>query len=406
MNRSLRLLNSACFLAALSVACSSTPDPDDQTGSGGTTGAGGDVGAGGTAAGGTTNSGGSATGGNATGGATSGGAATGGNTASGGADSAGGGPATGGDGNGGEGTGGDGSGGGDGVTLVEPIERDGAYVFEFGSVLFKIAPEDGARITEFSYAGEDVLSSVDASNWGSTFWTSPQAEWTTSWPPEEIINDSTYTASLDGTTVTLTNQPSTLGGTTITITKVITPNLVVGAIDIVYTITNAGTAAVSVAPWEISRVEPGGLTYYPLGDEGPLASPGNNDLTTVTEGGINWFDESAQIYDAGTNSGNHKIHADGAEGWLAHATSGGIIFLKTFSDIASSTTAPDHGEIELYSSGTYVEVENQGAYVSLAGGESLSYAVRWALTPATAAVAVGAALGDETRAFATTVGAP
>jgi hypothetical protein len=192
----------------------------------------------------------------------------------------------------------------------------------------------------------------------------------------------------------------------VTITKEITPNLPLEAIDVVYTISNTGAAAVDVAPWEISRVPPGGITFFPLGTAGPTQTPGNNDLTFASDSGIEWFEESSQVYDANTNNGNHKSYADGAEGWLAHASSSGLLFVKTFADIAAGTAAPDHGEIELYSNGSYVEVENQGSIMTLAGGASLSYAVRWALRPATATLAVGAPLGDEARALATAVGAP
>lgn len=410
------VLTSVCFGSLFALACSGTPDPADATGgsgggiaaaSGGTASGGALTAVGGSEASGGNSAGGSATGGNSVGGTDSfdgggpgiGGSDTGGAVGTGGDESTGTGGVDGGGGT--EGT------GGAGATLKEPVEQsDGTFVYEFGNVRFVIGPKDGARILEFSYSGENVLPKLDADNWGSTFWTSPQASWNAgTWPPEAIINTSTYTASLTGTTVTLSNAASALGSTMVTIKKEVTPNLALEAIDIIYTITNTGTSAVSVAPWEISRVAPGGITFFPLGTDGPTQTPGNNDLDTVADGGIEWFVEASQTYGS-TNYGNHKIYADGTEGWLAHTTSTGLIFMKLFNDVAFSTTAPDHGEVELYSNGNYVEVEVQGSMVSLAAGASLSFPVRWVLRPAASAVAVGTALGDEARAIATAVGSP
>jgi hypothetical protein len=406
----LRPIFSFFGLASLFVlACSGTAEPTDPTSgtggaiseSGGASSGGAGLGTGGTPATGGTAAGGTASGGSAVGGNTGVGGL---NTNTGGVDGAGGG------GTGGESATGGSDGAGGSAGLVEPIEQvDGSFVYEFGSTRFVIAPTDGARITEFSYDGQNVLvpSTGGDNDWGSTFWTSPQAAWTTDgWPPEDAINLATYSASLVGTTVTLTSAASALGSSTVTITKAVTPNLAVDAIDIVYTITNTGTAAVDVAPWEISRVATAGISFFPLGTEGPTQAPNNNALAFTSNGGLEWFEESSQTYDAATNGGNHKSYADGAEGWLAHASSSGLLFVKTFADIGASATAPDHGEIELYSAGAYVEVENQGSTMSLAGGASLSYAVRWAIRPATAGVAVGAPLGDEARAIAVAVGSP
>jgi hypothetical protein len=147
------------------------------TGSGGqagTSGAGGTVaGSAGTAAG----SAGAGAGGAGAGGAGAGGAAAGsaGTAGSGGSagDNLGGGGAT-------AGTGG----GGMAATLVEPIDRgSGDYVLELSDGLFFKINAAGARIMDVHLgSGENLLtgSSINDVNYGSTFWTSPQTDW--SWP--------------------------------------------------------------------------------------------------------------------------------------------------------------------------------------------------------------------------------
>jgi hypothetical protein len=55
--------------------------------------------------------------------------------------------------------------------------------------------------------------------------------------------------------------------------------------------------------------------------------------------------------------------------------------VKSFADTLPAQAAPGEAEIEIYANAghTYVEVENQGAYVSLAPGAATSWRVRWTL---------------------------
>jgi len=57
------------------------------------------------------------------------------------------------------------------------------------------------------------------------------------------------------------------------------------------------------------------------------------------------------------------------------------LLVKSFGDTLPSQAAPGEAEIELYANAghTYVEVENQGATVNLAPGDSTTWTVRWML---------------------------
>jgi len=91
--------------------------------------------------------------------------------------------------------------------------------------------------------------------------------------------------------------------------------------------------------------------------------------------GVAWF-----AYDAAAITADQKLFADGREGWIAHVD-GDLLLVKSFADTLPAQAAPGEAEIEIYANAghTYVEVENQGAYVSLAPGAATTWTVRWIL---------------------------
>ena len=82
-------------------------------------------------------------------------------------------------------------------------------------------------------------------------------------------------------------------------------------------------------------------------------------------------------------SHDSKAFADGT-GWLAQATPDKLLYLIAFPDIQTTDAAPGESEIELYTNGSYVELEAQGALTTLAPGEATSWTVRWKLRPLSA----------------------
>jgi hypothetical protein len=77
--------------------------------------------------------------------------------------------------------------------------------------------------------------------------------------------------------------------------------------------------------------------------------------------------------------------------------------------VAPSAFAEAEGEIAIYASrqDAYVEIEPQGAFEPIAGGETLSWKVKWSLRaiPDTVAEEPGPALGDFADGIATELGA-
>jgi hypothetical protein len=278
--------------------------------------------------------------------------------------------------------GGDG-GGADGApqSLVQPIQRGNLHVLEFGNIKFTVDGTQGARITGFALDGTNILigpqqvSAMFAPFWGSTFWTSPQADW---WPNLVVPLDSgQYTMSVGAdSTVTAKSAVGMVKKKPVVVTKrfAVDPT---GAVTIEYTMTNTGTASFQIGHWEVTRVGPNGLTFYPAGTAAPTIPFGTIMVKKI--GAYQWFDHST--YPMGTAS---KISDFPTGGWVAHVVpdpAGDILFIKTFPDIPRGSGAAGDGELEIFaqSDRSYVEIEAKNQQVMIAPNESVPWQVKWYL---------------------------
>jgi hypothetical protein len=259
----------------------------------------------------------------------------------------------------------------------------------------------GARISRFSLDGTNVLTGpdVDPENYGGTYWPSPQSSWCQSgvgcWPPIGPLDSRMYTGSIDPTThvIQLTSGTALIVGfpdSAVTVTKQFTPVPASGAVDVTYTLTNVSpSVAVTVAPWQVSRVQAtGGLTFFASSDGSATYTDGSDPAFTFTDaGGDLWYQFSAVATDS-------KSLADGS-GWLAHVTAGGLLYLVASPDIQPSEAAPGEAEVELFAGpgADYLEMETQGAYTNVPPGGTLVWTVRWKLrrVPRGTSVAAGSA---------------
>jgi hypothetical protein len=242
----------------------------------------------------------------------------------------------------------------------------------------------GARVTALSLAGRNLLTGpeVDPLNFGSTFWTSPQAHW--GWPPIIEIDSAPYEVSSDGEAIVMKGPPCAALG--VSIQKRFQVDRARGAFVLSYRVVNCGAAPVQVAPWEVTRVQPNGLTFFVTG-AGTYAP---TDLPVRESGGVTWV-----RHDAAVIAGHQKLYADAGEGWIAHVD-GDVLFLKTFELVPREVHAPGEAQVEIYASSLhrYVEVEQQGACVGLGVGESLDWRVEWRLRRLPAAVLREVAVGS------------
>jgi Domain of unknown function (DUF4380) len=252
---------------------------------------------------------------------------------------------------------------------VPPTLRAGKYVFELGDVSLEIDPAYGGHLTALRFGGADVLTGpdVNAENWGSTFWTSPQ---TWAWPPPPEIDNKPYAAHATATELVLTGAMSPTIG--VSVTKTFSARYDTGAVTITYGLTNGRTTPVRVAPWEVTRVAAHGLTFFPTGPRMTFNGP-NGKLATTDVDGVTFFD-----YDPAPIKADSKLYADAGAGWLAHADAG-LILIKKFPDVAAANLAPGEGDVEVYTDHghTYIELETQGAYGSIAPQASVSWTTTW-----------------------------
>lgn len=250
-----------------------------------------------------------------------------------------------------------------------------------GRLSFTVLPEVGGRVQKCTFAGRELLSDPDANpdNWGATYWTSPQADW--GWPPVPEVDSAPYAAATSSGEIHLVGPPARLGARRFRIEK----RFFVRAhesIDTEYRIVNLGDAPFAMASWEISRVLPAGLTFFPRGASMLTPIPPHAELVLTVDEGVSFYDHAA--FEPGLS---RKVHADGQEGFLAHVAQdtgeGDLLLLKLFADSSPEEQAPGEGEVELFANfdGRYVEVEVQGTYDTIAPGQSSSFVVRTLVVP-------------------------
>jgi hypothetical protein len=249
-------------------------------------------------------------------------------------------------------------------------ESDGGerafFVLTLDDVRLEIDASRGGRVTALRLGERNLLSGaeVDHINYGSTFWTSPQAAW--GWPPLEEIDSAPYAASLEGEAVVLRGPACAALG--VAVEKRIEVDRARRAFTLVYRVVCCGGEAVRVAPWEVTRVQPNGLTFFAAGAR---YAPG--DLPARDVGGVTWVH-----HDAAVIAGHQKLYSEAGEGWIAHVD-GDALFVKTFDLVPRAAQAPGEAQVEIYASSLhrYVEVEQQGACETLAPGAALAWRVEW-----------------------------
>ena len=252
---------------------------------------------------------------------------------------------------------------------IKALEND-QYSVTSKDMTLVVDAAHGGKILSFKYKDAEILNQGRRPNsFGSTFWTSPQAQW--NWPPVAEYDTKPFAAELKDNALFLTGEKSERFGYRIRKKIHVCPHD--GAMVLTYTIVNESAETRQVAPWEISRVANGGVLYF----QADKVEPANNmaGLPFTFKDGIAWYEmDEAQE--------NRKINADG-EGWLAF-NNGEVIFIKKFQNLKEGEAAPAEAEIQVYANPgkTFVEVEEQGPYTTLQPGESVDWMVRWYLIPA------------------------
>ena len=251
---------------------------------------------------------------------------------------------------------------------VAPTQVGDRWIFTYGPMVVEIDAAIGAHIATFSRGGSNVLAA------GSWFRPSPQQAW--GWPPPAEVESLPFAASVSGQVLTMQGANNKQWG--LQAKKRFWANSNSEVFTIEYTLTNTGNSTANWAPWEISRVHPTGLTFFPAG-QAIQAKTRSRQLPLQQAHGISWFDYEASALEPG----KYIVARDGAEGWIAHVEAG-LAFIKTFPDVPVAQIADDEGEIQLYTEAPagadkFLEVEAEAAVQALAPGQSSVWTVHWYL---------------------------
>ena len=151
-------------------------------------------------------------------------------------------------------------------------ERRQLYTLTLGDLKMVVDGAKGARITEFSLRGTNVLVTRDrdttttAARTGRARSRAGARRAAVAGPRRPPSTAGLHGRIDAANSIQLTSAEQSIAGiagSAVTVTKQFTPVPDSGAIDVTYTLTNVSpTVGISLAPWQVSRVATGGLTFF------------------------------------------------------------------------------------------------------------------------------------------------
>ncbi|MBN1927488.1 MAG: T9SS type A sorting domain-containing protein [Prolixibacteraceae bacterium] len=254
-----------------------------------------------------------------------------------------------------------------------PQQNGNIYSITTGDVSISVDASKGARIVSFKNGDKELLLQTSSMQ-GSTLWTSPQSEW--NWPPLSTTDSKAYSVTIEGGRMIFeSNDEKGISGRKFRFRKAFWANENDHSITIRYTIINVGTSSFTNGLWSVTRVLPEGITFWMTGNKDPWGSTLVNHIDEIEN--FSWIEYKQ------SNGINMKFFTDiGSAGWYAHTTPDNYMLVKSFEeDVPDTEFAPGEGELEYWVDGStsYIELENQSAYTTLAPGEDFHYYVTWHL---------------------------
>lgn len=221
------------------------------------------------------------------------------------------------------------------LAMTHQLKADSLYILKNNSLLLTIDSSIGARVTSFKFENHEILSTNEThpTFYGSSLWLSPQGKW----GGQGILDRAAYNVeNFTENELLINSKIDTARG--FQFKKHFISNPVDTSFIIQYTIINTSDSAQKVAAWENTRVESGGLAFFPKGNHPPLPK---SDLNIKERNNFIWypFDKELKKY--------QKIFMNGGEGWQAHVQNR-ILFIKEFPKIEPENAAPGEENVEIY----------------------------------------------------------
>ena len=253
------------------------------------------------------------------------------------------------------------------------------FIIQHQDLRLELMPRMGGRLASLKYGTHEFLVTRDQHPqirhhlWGSVFWTSPQDDW--GWPPVDVVDYLPYEVTIEADRLVMTSGIDPKTG--YQVVKSFQPVEGQNAVRLGYRIYNHNPEVRRVAPWELTRVPPAGLTFFPQGDRG-VESGIFYPLKLQHQDNVVWF----VCHEKYLQNDHHKLMTDSKEGWIAH-TDRGYLLVKQFPDVPTERIAPNEGEIEIFVNAerTYLELQQQGSLIELQPGKYLDWEVIWHLRP-------------------------
>ena len=155
---------------------------------------------------------------------------------------------------------------------------------------------------------------------------------------------------------------------------------------VIHRLRNAGSLPVTLAPWALTVLAPGGVAILPLPPRGSHPKdllPGNSltlwKYTDMSDPRWTWGRQYILLrQDSSSIAKPQKIGAAVPNGWAAFARAGRL-FLKTFRHDPAATY-PDRGcSVEVFTNKEMLELETLGPLTTLSPGEVVEHIEHWSL---------------------------
>lgn len=151
-------------------------------------------------------------------------------------------------------------------------------------------------------------------------------------------------------------------------------------------ITNRGAAEIELSAWALTIMRGGGFAiipqepFKPYSGENllPVRSAAFWSYTDLTDSRWHIEKDFIRLSIDETKPDPQKIGVLNRQGWTAYARQN-LLFVKRF-DFVENAAYPDmNSNTEVYTAGSFVEVESLSPLQKLAAGETLAYTERWQL---------------------------